>query len=102
MFYAKMDNKEIKVVFQHKTEEREFLNKHGEIIKQNHPRATECVITDTEGNKLSEGYAICSIEDQFSYVSGRKFSFTRALNGTNFTKEARAKIWKQCPKCFTK
>jgi|SRR6185437_10901583 len=64
-------------------------------------RRTHCSIllddSTNEPPQISEGIAVCSYEDQFHKVAGRRIALTRALEaaGSQFTSEDRGEIWNQ-------
>jgi len=54
---------------------------------------SRCVLSNTRRKTAGIGMTRCSINDNFSYETGRKISLSRAMQRAELPKEERTLIW---------
>ena len=94
MFYFKIGEKELKVLFKHEKKEVTHAPKEEgeEPVVQLHPCKTTCKIVDAD-SVISEAIAACDPRDHFEYAYGRKLSLKRALISAGFGVTERTIVW---------
>lgn len=94
-----------KVIFMHsvppQNEPRETKNETRRVLdveaKELDRRITLCTIDEldaqNQGVTIGSGVALCHPTDQFNKATGRKLSFTYALEAAGLTRDERGELW---------
>ncbi len=94
MLHFHNEGKEIHISFYHVCDENDVqcLTEYHLGESQPNIKAITCCFLEV-GKTVTDGWAACSIEDNFDRKIGRKLSLTRALQG--YDKKFRTLVWEK-------